>query len=367
MERRHFLKKTGLGAATALAAASTLPKPAIAQTSQVINWRCTSSFPKSLDTIFAGATLVARLVDEMSEGRFKISVFPSGEIVPALQAMDSVQNGAIEMAHTTSYYYIGKDMAFALGTAIPFGLNARQQNAWLYQGGGQDLLNRFYEKYNIIGFAAGNTGGQMGGWWRNEIKTLDDLRGVKVRIAGMGGQVMSALGVIPQQIPGSDIYSALEKGTIDAAEWVGPYDDEKLGFDQIVKYYYYPGWWEAGPTIHMMVNKQKYEALPPAFKSILQAACFQANQTMLAQYDTRNITALKSLVAKGTLLRPYPNEVMVAAYDASQKIYAELNESNKNWREIYQSLRAYQTDAIRWFSIAELAQDSFMARQMRKF
>ena len=365
MKRRQFLKKSGLGAATALAAASTLPKPAISQTSEVINWRCTSSFPKSLDTIFGGATLVARLVDEMTEGRFKISVFPAGEIVPALQALDSVQNGAIEMAHTTSYYYTGKDISFALGTAIPFGLNNRQQNAWLYQGGGQDLLNRFYGEYGITAFAAGNTGAQMGGWWRNEIKTLDDLRGVKMRIAGMGGQIMAQLGVIPQQIPGSDIYTALEKGTIDAAEWVGPYDDEKLGFDQIVKYYYYPGWWESGPTIHMMINKSKYDSLPPSFQTILQAACFQANQIMIAQYDTKNITALKSLVAKGTILRPYPNDVMIAAYEATQKIYAELTEQNRNWRYIYTSLRNYQNDAIRWFSISELYQDGFMARQVR--
>lgn len=364
IKRRDFLKNGGIGAAAAIVTTTAVAKPAIAQTSDVIQWRCTSSFPKSLDTIYGGAEIVANMVDAMSDGRFKISVFPAGEIVPALQALDSVQSGAIEMAHTASYYYVGKDMTFALGTAIPFGLNARQQNAWLYQGGGQELLNDFYADYNITAFVAGNTGAQMGGWWRNELKSLEDLKGVKIRIAGVGGEIMSRLGAVPQQIPGSDIYQALEKGTIDAAEWVGPYDDEKLGFYQIVKNYYYPGWWEAGPSIHMMINRDRFNALPPAYQAILQAACSHANQIMLAQYDTRNLRSLRSLIAKGVSVKPYPTDILTAAHEASMSLYAELN-SNKKWRPIFNSLRAYQDDAIRWFSIAEMYQDGFMARALR--
>lgn len=371
MKRREFLKQGSLGtAATAVAgavtAASTLPRPAIAQTSDVISWRCTSSFPKSLDTIFGGAMLVSKLVEDMSDGKFKISVFPAGEIVPALQALDSVQNGAIEMAHTTSYYYVGKDMTFALGTAIPFGLNARQQNAWLHEGGGAELLNKFYADYNVVGLAAGNTGTQMGGWWRNEIKSLADLKGVKIRIAGIGGQIMADLGAVPQQIPGSDIYQSLEKGTIDAAEWVGPYDDEKLGFHQIVKNYYYPGWWEAGPTIHMMINREKFNALPKPYQTMLKTACAQANQTMLAQYDIRNIKALRSLLGQGIQLRPYPADVIAAAWQKAQDLYAGLSASNKAWQPIYESLHAWQNDSVRWMGISDMYLDSLVARQMRK-
>ncbi len=255
MQRRDFLKKASVGAAAG--AAATIAAPAIAQSLPTVKWRLTSSFPKSLDTIFGGADTLANRVRALTGGKFDIRVFPGGEIVPGLQALDAVQQGTVECCHTCSYYYVGKDKTFGFGTAVPFGMNARQMNAWIYYGGGQKLLDEFYSNYNVISFAGGNTGVQMGGWFRKEVKTLEDVKGLKIRIAGLGGNVYAALGAVPQQIAGGDIYPALEKGTIDAAEWVGPYDDEKLGFYKVAKNYYYPGWWEPGPVIHFFVNKAR--------------------------------------------------------------------------------------------------------------
>jgi len=234
MDRRRFITTSG----TLAAAATTLAAPAIAQIAPELKWRLTSSFPKSLDTIYGAAEVFAKFVAEATDNRFQIQCFPAGEIVPGLQAADKVSDGTVEMAHTCSYYYWGKDPAFAFGTAVPFGLNSRQQNAWFYHGGGNELLNEFYAPYNFIGMPGGNTGAQMGGWFRKEIKTVEDLKGVKMRIAGFAGAVMQKLGVVPQQIAGGEIYPSLEKGTIDAAEWVGPYDDQKLGFNKVAPFYY---------------------------------------------------------------------------------------------------------------------------------
>src|SRR5713101_1454042 len=237
MKRRKFITTAAIGGVSAAALAASFPKPAIAQSQPEIKWRLASSFPKSLDTLYGGAEQVAKRVAEATDNKFQIRTFAGGEIVPALQVLDAVQNNTVEMGHTASYYYVGKDMTFGLDCTIPFGMNARQQNAWMTHGGGLELLRAFFKDYNVYNIPAGNTGAQMGGWYRKEIKTLDDLKGLKFRIgSGMAGAIMSKLGVVPQTIPGGDIYPALEKGTIDAAEWVGPYDDEKLGFYKVAKY-----------------------------------------------------------------------------------------------------------------------------------
>ena len=267
MKRRQFLQTAAVGAAATAVAA-----PAIAQSMPEVKWRLQSGFPKSLDTIYGAAEIIAKFVSEATDGKFQIQPFAAGEIVGTPQIADAVGSGTVEMGHTCSYYYFGKDPTFAIGTALPFGLNARQQNAWLYHGGGNDLLNEFYAKHNLYGMPAGNTGVQMGGWFRKEIKTVQDLQGLKMRIAGLAGQVMAKLGVVPQQIPGGDIYPSLERGTIDAAEWVGPYDDEKLGFSKVAPYYYYPGFWEGGPSIHLFVNQAKWKELPKAYQAILTTA-----------------------------------------------------------------------------------------------
>lgn len=241
MERRSFITKAAAGIAV-----SALAAPAIAQGNPTIHWRLASSFPKSLDTIFGVTEIFSKRVAQLTDGKFQIRCFPGGEIVPALQVMDAVQAGTVEMGHSASYYYFGKDPTFAFDCAVPFGLTTRQQTAWFDQGGGRELLREFFQEYDIINFLGGNTGSQMGGWFRKEVHTPDDLSGLKMRVGGFAGRVMQRLGVVPQQIAGGDIYPALEKGTIDAAEWIGPYDDEKLGFNKVAPYYYTPGWWEAG-------------------------------------------------------------------------------------------------------------------------
>src|SRR5215472_1395707 len=272
MKRRDFLKISATGAAM-----SAVASPAIAQSSPEIKWRMTSSFPKSLDTIYGASEVFAKYVADMTDNRFQIQVFAGGEIVPGLQALDATSNGTVEMSHTVSYYYVGKDPTFAIYASVPFGLNARQQNSWWYQGGGMELGNEFFKKFSVIGFPCGNTGTQMGGWFRKEIKTVADLSGLKFRIGGIAGQVLQKVGVVPQQLAGGDIYPALEKGTIDGAEWVGPYDDEKLGFNKVAQYYYYPGWWEGGPMLMVLVNEKKWQKLPKIYQAAFKCACAEAN------------------------------------------------------------------------------------------
>src|SRR5882672_1362115 len=276
MKRRDFIKSAGLGAAAGAGLVTAAQARAQAG-APTVNWRLAASWPKSLDTLYGGAELIGKRVAAATGGKFNIKVFAAGEIVGGLQVLDAVQNGTVECGHTATYYYFGKDPTFAFSCAIPFGMNARQQNAWMYHGGGLDLYREFLKDYNIISFPAGNTGAQMGGWFRKEIKTVADLKGLKMRIGGTGGLPLQKLGVVPQQIPGGDIYPALEKGTIDAAEWVGPYDDEKLGLYKVAKNYYYPGWWEGGPELDLFVNAKAYEELPKDYQAILEGACYEAN------------------------------------------------------------------------------------------
>jgi TRAP-type mannitol/chloroaromatic compound transport system substrate-binding protein len=355
MQRRKFLKTAGLGlAATPIAA------PALAQSRPDIRWRLASSFPKSLDTLFGAAELISKRVAEATDGKFQIRVFAAGEIVPALQVLDSVQNGGIECGHTASYYYVGKDPTFAFDTTVPFGLNTRQQNAWLYEGGGLQIMRDFFKTYNSYNMPAGNTGAQMGGWFRKEIKTVEDLKGLKFRIGGFAGQVVSKLGVVPQQIAGGDIYPSLEKGTIDAAEWVGPYDDEKLGFQKVAKYYYYPGWWEGTAQLSLYVNMAKWQALPKSYKSILETACAEANSVMLAKYDALNMPALRRLVAGGAQLRPFSRAILEACYAASQQLYSETMARNPRFKKVYESWKPFRDEEFLWFRVAENTYDSFV-------
>ncbi len=357
MKRREFIKVAGIGAASAAVAS-----PAIAQSSPEIKWRLTSSFPKSLDTIYGAAEVFSKAVAEATDNRFQIQVFAAGEVVPGLQALDAVSNGTVEMAHTAAYYYVGKDPTFALGTSVPFGLNSRMQTAWLQIGGGADLFNEFLKKHNVVAMAAGNTGCQMGGWFRKEIRTPADLSGLKMRIGGFAGKIMAKLGVVPQQVAGGDIYPSLEKGTIDAAEWVGPYDDEKLGFQKVAPYYYYPGFWEGGPTLHNLVNVAKWESLPAGYKSLIKTASSLANETMQARYDAYNPAALRRLVAGGTKLQPFSTAILDAASKASNEVYAETSASNPSFKKIYDHMVAFRNDQYLWWQVAEYAFDSYQVR-----
>jgi TRAP-type mannitol/chloroaromatic compound transport system substrate-binding protein len=365
MQRRSFIKQAGTASAGVAAAA--LAVPALAQTAGMpeVKWRLTSSFPKSLDTIFGAADTISKTVAAATGGKFQIQVFAAGEIVPGLQALDAVQNGTVECCHTAPYYYFGKDPTFAFACAIPFGMNARQQNAWMYEGGGQKLMADFFKEYNIVAFPAGNTGAQMGGFFRKEVKTVADMKGLKMRIGGFAGTVMAKLGVVPQQIAGGDIYPSLEKGTIDAAEWVGPYDDEKLGLGKVAKFYYTPGWWEGGPELDLFVNQAAWGKLPKEYQAILEAACAYANVIMLARYDSRNPAALRRLIASGVQLRQWPRPVLEASYAAANEVYAETSAKNAKFKAVYEPWKTFRDEQIRWFGVAEQGFDSFMASTLR--
>jgi TRAP-type mannitol/chloroaromatic compound transport system substrate-binding protein len=357
MKRREFIKTAGVGlAATAVAA------PAIAQSMPELKWRLTASWPKSLDTLYGSCESLAKYVSEATDGKFQIQVFAAGEIVPGLQTLDAVQNGTVEMGHTATYYYIGKDPTWALFCATPFGLNTRQQNAWYHEGDGQKLIDEFGKKFNTYNLLMGNTGAQMGGWFSKEIKEPADFKGLKMRIGGWAGQTLQKLGLIPQQLAGGDIYPALEKGTIDAAEWVGPYDDEKLGFYKVAKYYYYPGWWEGGTTNHTQVNLQKWNELPKNYQAILKAAAGSINLEQTARYDARNPAALKRLVANGAQLRPFSQSIMEACLKASNEVNAETSATNPDFKKVWDSIVAFRNDEYLWWQVAEYTYDTFMIR-----
>ena len=358
MERRSFVRGAGLAGVLAAGAA-----PAIVNAQATLRWRLASSFPKSLDTIFGAAEVFAKKVSELSGGKFNISTHAAGELMPALQVVDGVQNATVEMAHTAPYYFFGKDETFALGCAIPFGLNSRQMTAWMFEGNGLKLMREFYKQYNIVNLPGGNTGAQMGGFFRKEIKTLADLKGLKMRIGGFGGKVLERIGAVPQNIPGGEIYSALEKGTIDAAEWVGPYDDLKLGFNKVAPNYYYPGWWEGGPQLTLFVNNKAYEGLSAEYKAIVESAAAYAHIDMQARYDARNPAALKTLVGQGTKLFRFPKDMMEGAFKAAMEVYAELNASNPAWKKIYEDYAAFRRDSNLWFRFTEAGFDDFMQSQ----
>ena len=355
MRRRAFLKQAGAGLATGSIAA-----PALAQSQLQVRWRMASSFPKSLDTLFGSAEQIASRISRLTDGKFELRVFAAGEIVPPLQVLDAVQNGTVECGQTPGYYYVGKNPAFAFDTALPFGMNCRQQNAWMYYGGGLDLVRELYRQYNIISFPAGNTGTQMAGWYRREIKTVADLKGLKFRIGGLGGQVLAKLGVVPQQIGGPDVYPALEKGTIDAAEWVGPYDDEKLGFHKVAKFYYYPGWWEGSAQGSILVNLKQWAALPRSYQQALEVACAEANIHMTARYDASNTAALRRLVAAGAQLRAFPRPVLEACHKVAHELYDELAASSADFRKIYEPWLRFRDEQYLWFRVAENTFDNFV-------
>jgi TRAP-type mannitol/chloroaromatic compound transport system substrate-binding protein len=355
MERRSFIKAGGIGlAATAVAA------PAIAQSQPELKWRMACSWPKSLDTLFGGAEYFAKRVGEATDGKFQIRAFAGGEIVPALQVLDAVQNNTVEMGHTASYYYVGKDPTFTFDCTVPFGMNARQQNAWMTHGGGAELMNDFFKDYNVLSMPCGNTGAQMGGWFRKEIKTVEDLKGLKFRIGGWAGAVLTKLGVVPQQIAGGDIYPALEKGTIDAAEWVGPYDDEKLGFYKVAKYYYYPGWWEGNSQNSLYVNLDQWNQLPKSYQAIIRAAAAETRSWVIGKYDTDNVAALRRLVAGGAELRPFSREILDACYKAAQELYSEEAARNPKFKKIYEPWKKFLEEEHQWFRVEEQQFDTYM-------
>ncbi|MCB4820319.1 TRAP transporter substrate-binding protein [Roseicella aerolata] len=353
---RRPLGRLVLGAA---AAPALLATPAIAQANPEVRWRISSAFPRNLDVLFGTGDRIAQRVAALTDNRFQIRFFPAGEIVPGLQVLDAVQAGTIEGGHTPVYYYTGKDPSFAFFTALPFGLNARQNMAWLTHGGGAELANELFRDYNIVGFPAGDTGAQMGGWFRNEIRSLQDLNGLKFRVAGLAGEIFRKLGAVPTQIAASDIYPALERGTLDAVEFVGPHDDEKLGFVRVAKNYYAPGFWEAGAHLHVIINQRAWDALPAAYKAAIEVAAQEANADMLARYDHLNPQALRRLIAAGAQLRFWPRDILQASWREAHGLYEEMSGRNERFKRIWTAYRAYRDEQYQWFRVAENSFDNF--------
>ena len=358
MERRSFVRHAGLAGVLAAGAA-----PAVVHAQANIRWRLASSFPKSLDTIYGGGDVFAKKVAEMSGGKFQITVHPGGELMPPFGVVDGVQNGTVECAHTVPYYFFGKDETFALGCAIPFGLNSRQMTAWMYEGNGLKLMREFYAKFSIVNFPGGNTGAQMGGWYRKPLQSIADMKGLKFRVGGFAGKVVERMGGVPQNIPGGEIYQALEKGTIDAAEWVGPYDDQKLGFNKVAPNYAYPGWWEGGPQLDFFINQKAWDGLSAEYKAIVEAAATYSHVEMQAKYDAKNPAALKQLVSSGTKLFRFPKDVMEAAFKESTALYSELSAKNPNWKKVYTDFAKFRAEQNLWFRFAESGFDDFMQQQ----
>ena len=346
--RRQFAP----AAATLAAVAAT--SPAFAQaTNEIVKWRLTSSFPKSLDTLYGASTTIARVVGEMTDGKFTLNTFGAGEIVPSLQVLDAVQTGTVECGHSYTGYYIGKNPALIFDGSLPFGMTPRMQNAWMMFGNGRKLMDEIYDSFSVVALPAGNTGGQMFGWFRKELKSPQDFVGLKMRTAGFGGKVMAKLGAVPQQIAGGDIYPALERGTIDACEWVGPYDDEKLGFSKVAKYYYIPGVMELEAVNQLFIGKPAWASLPPRYQAILRYACNYAMTEMLASYDAKNAAAIARLVAAGTQLSVLPDAVVKALREQLEIVLDEEAANSSQFKKVLADWRQFRAEQHRWFSIAD--------------
>ena len=352
----------GPTAAATNAPVNTIAAPTVVgQAQPSFDWQMATSWPVALDTIFGGAQIFAERVSAMTGGKFKITPRAAGELAPGTQVLDVVSQGAVPIGHTASYYYIGKSPVTAFGTALPFGLTAQQQNAWLYDGGGLKMLQDFYaKKFGVIQFPAGNTGAQMGGWFRKEIKTPADLQGLKMRIPGLGGQVMTKLGVTVQVLAGGEIFQALQTGAVDAAEWVGPYDDEKLGFYKVAKYYYYPGWWEPGPSLEVEINLNEWNKLPVEYQEAVKTAAAQANVEMLARYDARNQAALQSLLGQGVTLTPYSKEIMTAAQNAANTLFEEFSGKDADFKAIFTEWAKFRDNVRAWNKVNEASFTNFV-------
>ncbi len=367
--RRQFVAGMGLAAA-----GLSLARPAIAQAAPDVQWRLTSSFQPSLDLIYGGAQNFAKILSDLTDGHFNVTVSPAGEIAPALEALDAVSNGTVECAHSALHYYWSKDPAFVFGSSTPFGMNARQHAAWLQEGGGGALIDDLLSDKKVFALPAGNTGGQMAGWFRKEIRTASDFQGLKIRLGGFAGKVFQMLGAEPVAMARDAVYGALESGVLDVMEWVGPYDDEKFGerkdgdklnLSKVAPYYYYPGWWKGGMQLHLIVATDKFDALPKSYQAAFRAAAAQANASVQAKYDAANPGALKRLVVGGAELRLFPQDVIEACFKTANDLYTQLGADNASFKKIADSYMAFRSDQYLWWQVAEYSFDNFMIRERR--
>jgi len=351
MKRRDFLKTAGAGS---LVAGSMLAGSGAAQAKTQYKWKMVTTWPKNFPGLGTGANNLARLITEMSGGRIQVKVYGAKELVPALEVFDAVSRGTAEMGHGAAYYWKGKSEAAQFFAAVPFGLTAQEMNGWLYHGGGMELWEKIYAKFNLVPAAAGNTGVQMGGWFNKEINSLADLNGLKMRIPGLGGEVLKRAGGTPVNLPGGELYTSLQSGAIDATEWVGPYNDLAFGFYKVAKYYYYPGWHEPGTTLEAIINKKAFSELPKDLQSIVLNACKVVNQDMLAEYTARNNTALQTLINKHHVqLRQFPDDVIKKLRKLSDQVVAEVANKDKMSKEVYESFKKFRDQAMAWDKISE--------------
>lgn len=358
MKRRDFIAGLGIGAVatglTGCKADEATTQNTTPDTKQVFEWKMVTTWPPNFPGLGTGAAELAKNIETMSNGRIKIKIYAAGELVPAFEAFDAVSRGSADMAHSGAYYWKGKNPASQFFTAMPFGMNSQETNAWLYYGGGLDIWQDIYAPFNIIPFPAGNTGTQMGGWFNKEIKSVADLKGLKMRIPGLGGEVLSRAGGTPVVIPGGEIFNALQLGQIDACEWIGPYNDKAFGFHKAAKYYYSPGWHEPNATLEALFNKDSFNALPKDLKFIVQQACQAMNMNMTCEYVARNQQTLQELKAEGVVqFRSFPDEVLSVLKEKSVEVVNELAASNKDVARVYESYKAFQDGVKEWHKISE--------------
>lgn len=352
MKRRDFIKGAGAGA---VAAGAGLAAPAVHAKAQ-FKWKMVTTWPKNFPGMGTGANNLAKLITDMSGGRIEVKVYGAKELVPAFEIFDAVSRGTAEMGHGASYYWKGKSEAAQFFAAVPFGMTAQEMNAWLYHGGGMALWEEVYADFGLVPTAAINTGVQMGGWFNKEINSLKDLEGLKMRIPGLGGEVLSRLGGTPVNLPGGEIFTSLKSGAIDATEWVGPYNDLAFGLYKAAKYYYYPGWHEPGTVLESFINKKAFEALPKDLQVIVRTACKACNVDGLSEFTARNNEALHTLVNKHNVqLRKFPDEVLKKLKGISDEVVAEVADRDPKSKKVYESFRRFRDQVVAWHDVSERA------------
>ena len=352
MKRRDFIKQAGAGA---VLAGSTLAAP-LAHAKAEYKWKMVTTWPKNFPGMGTGANKLAKLIEEMSGGRIEVKVYGAGELVPAFEIFDAVSRGTAEMGHGASYYWKGKSEAAQFFSAVPYGFTAQEMNAWLYYGGGMELWQEVYKPFGLIPTAASNTGVQMGGWFNKQINTLDDLKGLKMRIPGLGGEVLQRCGGTPVNLPGGEIFQALQSGNIDATEWVGPYNDMAFGLYKAAKYYYYPGWHEPGTTLECFINEKAFNALPKDLQTIVLTACKAANLDGLSEFTARNNEALHLLVTKHKVdLRKFPDDVLKKLRSISEEVVAEIAAKDPMSKKVYDSYKKFRDQVVAWHDVSERA------------
>ncbi len=363
MKRRDFVKQLGAGALVAgtVAAAGCsgqqqVEKDSTRGSAKTYHWKIVTTWPKNFPGMGTAVNKLVALIDEMSGGRLKIKVYGAGELVPAFEVFDAVSSGTAEMGHGAAYYWKGKSEAAQFFSTVPFGLTAQEMNAWLYYGGGMELWQELYQPFGLIPVAAGNTGVQMGGWFNKEINSPADLKGLKMRIPGLGGEVLRRLGGTPVNLPGGEIFTSLQSGTIDATEWVGPYNDLAFGLHKAARYYYYPGWHEPGTTLECIINQQAFAGLPGDLQAIVTNACKAINIDLLSEFTARNNTALYQLLMDHKVaLRSFPENVLKELRRVADKVVAELADRDPMAEKIFTSFRTFQKQAMAWNNISERA------------